>query len=64
MWRVGRLVSPGNDPSWRAALAAFVDRVRDGAKDDLAGPVDGLRSLEAVVAAEESAPASAPVSLG
>jgi myo-inositol 2-dehydrogenase / D-chiro-inositol 1-dehydrogenase len=64
MWRVGRLVSPGNDPSWRAALGAFLDRVRDGAEDDLAGPVDGLRSLEAVVAAEESARSSAPISLG
>jgi predicted dehydrogenase len=61
MWRLGRLVSPGNDPSWRAALAAFVKSVQGGADPDLAGPVDGLRSLEVVLAAEASARSSTPV---
>lgn len=62
-WRLGRVVSPGNDPSWHAALAAFVDRIRGGGPYELAGPLDGLRSLEVVVAAETAARSSAPVFL-
>ncbi len=63
VWRAQRIVSPENDPSWRRALAAFVAHVRDGTRSELAGPTDGLRSLEVVLAAEESARLSETVTL-
>jgi len=45
---------PGWDPSYRAALGAFVDRVQ-GAPVSLPTLEDGLRSLEIVLAAEDAA---------
>jgi myo-inositol 2-dehydrogenase / D-chiro-inositol 1-dehydrogenase len=60
--RVRRLSHPAEDPSYHRALRAFVQRVRTGT-----GPTasidDGVRSLDAVLAAEESARLGAPVSL-
>ena len=52
-WRLRRALGRG-DPSFRLALAAWVDAVR-GRNVDLPGVVDGLASLDAVLAAEESA---------
>lgn len=53
-WRLHRLLRPAAEPSYRRSLAAFVDRLqgRPGGSPSL---VDGLRSLEVVLAAEESA---------
>jgi len=53
-WRVERIWRPAADPSYRRALRAFVEQVRGGAART-ATVTDGLRSLEAVVAAEDAA---------
>jgi predicted dehydrogenase len=57
-----KLLAPGNEPSYRAALAHFVAAVRAGqpASPDLR---DGYRSLQVVEAAEESARTGRPVAL-
>jgi predicted dehydrogenase len=60
-WRLRKLVRPAHDPSWRSALAAFVDRVQ-GAPRELPTAIDGLRSLEIVLAAEASAYAATTAS--
>jgi predicted dehydrogenase len=58
-----RLARPSHDPSFRRALAAFVERAR-GLPAAVPSLEDGARSLAAVLAAEESARTGAPVSLG
>jgi predicted dehydrogenase len=50
-WRLRRLVQPAVDPSYGSTLRAFVERIA-GAERGLPSVEDGLRSLEAVVAAE------------
>jgi myo-inositol 2-dehydrogenase/D-chiro-inositol 1-dehydrogenase len=57
IWRLERLVRPGRDPSYRRSLHAFVERLR-GAAVALPSLSDGMRSLEAIVAAESSVPAA------
>jgi predicted dehydrogenase len=59
-WRMRKLLRPQHDPSWRSALTAFIGRIL-GNSCELPGPIDGLRSLEVVLAAEQSARLSAPV---
>lgn len=53
-WRLRRVVHPAEDPSYYRALDAFVSQVR-GERAALASLDDGVRSLEAVLAAEKSA---------
>jgi predicted dehydrogenase len=50
-WRLRRLVQPAVDPSYASTLRAFVERIA-GDERELPTVEDGLRSLEAVVAAE------------
>jgi myo-inositol 2-dehydrogenase/D-chiro-inositol 1-dehydrogenase len=58
-WRMVRLLRPSYDPSYRRALTAFVETVRGGpARGATLG--DGLRNLETILAAEESARAGKP----
>jgi myo-inositol 2-dehydrogenase / D-chiro-inositol 1-dehydrogenase len=59
-WRLRKLLRPEHDPSWRRALAAFVGQIQ-GKEHPLPTPLDGLRSLEVVLAAEESARTGGPV---
>jgi myo-inositol 2-dehydrogenase / D-chiro-inositol 1-dehydrogenase len=54
LWRMIRLVRPSYDPSYRRALAAFVEML-NGGPPRVPTLSDGLQSLETVVAAEESA---------
>jgi predicted dehydrogenase len=56
-WRAERTWRPAADPSYRRALIAFIEEVRGGAPRS-ATLTDGLRSLEAVVAAEDGTCAS------
>lgn len=53
-WRLGKLTRPSYDPSYQRALDAFVSFIRG---ERCNGPTleDGMRSLEAVLAAEKSA---------
>jgi myo-inositol 2-dehydrogenase/D-chiro-inositol 1-dehydrogenase len=53
-WRVARLARPSYESSYRAALADFTQAIRGGMQRG-AGLDDGLRSLEIVLAAEDSA---------
>jgi myo-inositol 2-dehydrogenase/D-chiro-inositol 1-dehydrogenase len=53
-WWVKRLVRPSGEPSYRRALAAFVDLLR-GEVRPVPSLIDGMRALEVVEAAEESA---------
>jgi myo-inositol 2-dehydrogenase/D-chiro-inositol 1-dehydrogenase len=53
-WRMRRLVRPSVEPSYRRALGAFVDSIR-GKGGKLATFADGARSLDVILAAEESA---------
>lgn len=53
-WRLRRLIRPSADPSYRLALAAFVELVR-GSASPAASLDDGVRSLETVLAAEDVA---------
>jgi predicted dehydrogenase len=53
-WRAGRFVGLGGDPSYRRALRAFVQRA-GGSTVELPTLEDGLRSLQAVLAAERLA---------
>ena len=55
-----RLARPSADPSYRRALTAFVGVLR-GEVFQVPGLVDGMRALEVVEAAEESARCRAPV---
>jgi len=52
-WRLRRLARPSSDPSYLRSLRAFVQLVQ-GRPSSSATLHDGLRSLEAVLAAEES----------
>jgi predicted dehydrogenase len=53
-WRLARLLRPSVDPSYRRSLRAFVE-LAHGGPSRTASLLDGLRSLEAVLAAEDSA---------
>jgi len=53
-WRIRRLVHPSADPSYQRSLRAFVELLQGG-PPRTASLTDGLRSLEAVLAAEKSA---------
>jgi myo-inositol 2-dehydrogenase/D-chiro-inositol 1-dehydrogenase len=53
MWRFQRLLRPSIDPSFRRSLQAFVDGAR-GRASRSATLVDGLRSLEVILASESS----------
>ena len=53
-WRLRRLVRPANEPSYRRSLVSFVRHLQ-GQAVDLPTLEDGRRSLQAVLAAEESA---------
>lgn len=59
-WWLERMVRPSREPSYRGALAAFVG-VLHGEKHSLPSLVDGMRALEVVEAAEESARSGTPV---
>lgn len=48
--------------SWRREMAAFVESIRDGKKVQ-AGPVDGLRSMEIAMAANQSLLQNKPVKI-
>ena len=61
-WRVMRLARPSVDPSRRRVLELFVNLL-NGKAHDAPTLVDGLRSLEVVLAAEHSARIGKPVSL-
>jgi myo-inositol 2-dehydrogenase/D-chiro-inositol 1-dehydrogenase len=58
--RIRRLVRPGEDPSYHAALVAFAAQVR-GEREPLASLDDGRESLAIVLAAEESVRSGCPV---
>jgi Predicted dehydrogenases and related proteins len=62
-WLVMRLIRPSKEPSYRRALAAFVGVVR-GESRSVAGLADGMRVLEVIEAAEESARRSCVVDIG
>ena len=53
-WQARKALRPGWEPSYRRALRAFV-AAAGGAPVELPSPEDGLRSLEAILAAEASA---------
>ena len=53
-WRLKRLVRPSQEPSYRRLLAAFVNELRGEARTT-PNVADGMRALEVVAAAEESA---------
>jgi myo-inositol 2-dehydrogenase/D-chiro-inositol 1-dehydrogenase len=59
-WWMKRLARPSNEPSYRRALAAFIGALRG---ESVAVPTldDGMRALEVVEAAEESARIGTPV---
>jgi len=59
-WWVERLVRPSREPSYRRALAAFLELLRGGVRP-MPGLLDGIRALEVVEAAEESARRGMPV---
>ena len=61
-WWLERIVRPSREPSYRRALAAFVS-VLHGEEREVPGLRDGMRALEVVEAAEESARLGAPVAL-
>lgn len=60
-WRMVRMARPSYEPSYRRALADFV-RVIQGGRLQGASLEDGLRSLDMVLAAEESARTLRPAS--
>lgn len=60
--RLVRMLRPSNDPSYRNALNAFVSILRGEARS-MAGLIDGMRALEVVEAAEESARSATVVDL-
>lgn len=61
-FQLSRLIRPSYDPSYRSALAAFVELL-NGGSPRVATLDDGLRSLETVLAAEESARAQRPMAM-
>ena len=61
--RLRRLASPSYDPSYRAALAGFVERLRGG-KGEIATLGDGLLSLSVVLAAEQASREGRSVNVG
>jgi myo-inositol 2-dehydrogenase/D-chiro-inositol 1-dehydrogenase len=61
-WWLKRAVRPSKEPSYAGALAAFVG-VLNGEALPVPGVIDGMRALEAVEAAEESARRGTPVDL-
>ena len=61
-WWVRRLVRRSEDPSYFHALRAFAEPARDSS-GALATIADGVRSLEVVLAAEESARTNQVVAL-
>jgi predicted dehydrogenase len=61
-WRMRRLASPSYEPSYRIALQEFVKGIH-GEESRGASLVDGLRSLEIVLGAEEAARTERPVNL-
>jgi len=61
-WWLKRAVRPSKEPSYARALTAFVD-VLNGESISVPGVIDGMRALEVVEAAEESARRGAPVEL-
>jgi myo-inositol 2-dehydrogenase / D-chiro-inositol 1-dehydrogenase len=61
-YQLVRLLRPSYDPSYGRALAAFVEWLRGG-QPRIATLDDGLRSLETVLAAEESARAQGPITM-
>lgn len=52
-WRLKRLLRPSADPSYHRSLQAFVAVVR-GRQDKVATLLDGVRSLEVILRAEQS----------
>ena len=60
VWQLQRIVRPSAESSYARALDAFVGTLR-GERREMAGLDDGLKALEVVEAAEESARAGAPV---
>ena len=61
-WWLKRAVRPSKEPSYARALSAFVG-VLNGEALPVPGVVDGMRALEVVEAAEESARRGTPVDL-
>jgi predicted dehydrogenase len=61
-WRLMRPARPSYEPSYRKSLAEFVEAIR-GRPSRAASIADGLRSLEIVLAAEESSRTSRPAPL-
>jgi myo-inositol 2-dehydrogenase/D-chiro-inositol 1-dehydrogenase len=61
-WWLKRAVRPSKEPSYERALAAFIG-VLNGEAIPVPSVIDGMRALEAVEAAEESARRGAPVTL-
>jgi myo-inositol 2-dehydrogenase/D-chiro-inositol 1-dehydrogenase len=59
-WRLRRILRPAGDPSYARALRAFVGEAEGGPRI-AASLEDGIRSLEVVLAAEESARTARPV---
>lgn len=59
-WRLRRMLRPAGDPSYVRALRAFVAEAEGGPRR-AASLEDGIRSLEVVLAAEESARTAKPV---
>lgn len=62
MWRLRRVWRPSEDPSYMRSLRAFVEHAAGGPRRG-AALEDGVRSLDAVLAAEESARTGSLVSL-
>jgi predicted dehydrogenase len=62
-WLATRLIRPSKEPSYRRALTAFV-RMLQGDPVSVAGLVDGMRVLEVIEAAEESAARRCMVDIG
>ena len=59
-WSIKRLARPSAEPSYSRALAAFVGTL-SGKSHSIPGLIDGMRALEVVEAAEESARRGSPV---
>jgi predicted dehydrogenase len=63
LYLLEKLRAPLREPSFSAALAAFVFAARTDAKEATPDLEDGYRSLEVICAAEESARVRAPVTV-
>jgi predicted dehydrogenase len=62
-WRARRLIHPSQDPSYRRALRGFAELL-GGHQGRLPSLADGVRSLETILAAEDSAHAGQPTRVG